>query len=87
MIIVTHPIDTEKLSAWRQAKGEQDWPQYYLLPTECQSTSHDHSQCWGELWQCDECLHWVCHADGTDDGTSDYLLCDACWAEKHKVAP
>lgn len=38
----------------------------------CQSTSHDHRQCWGELWQCDECRQWVCHADGTDDGTSDY---------------
>ena len=57
-----------------------------IVGERCQSTSHDRGQCWGELWQCDECRQWVCHADGTDDGTSDYLLCDACWAKKHEGA-
>lgn len=52
-------------------------------PADCQSTSHDHSQCYGDLWQCDECRKWVCYADGTDDGTGDSLLCDACWAKAH----
>ena len=47
MIVVTHPIDTEKLNAWRQACGERDWPQYYVVPAKrrklaklCQSTNH-----------------------------------------------
>jgi len=73
---------TEKLTVNIEAKSgpAPETP----LPIGCQSTSHDRRQCWGELWQCDECRSWVCHADGTDDGTSDYLLCDACWAKKHE---
>jgi len=89
MIIVTHPVDAEKLDAWRQACGERDWPQYYVMPLplaeQCQSTNHDHATCYGDLWQCSECWKTICCNEGTDGEDSD--LCDDCWAEKHEATP
>ena len=54
---------------------------YDKRPTGCESTSHDHDDCRGELWQCEKCGKQVCWADGTDN---DPELCDSCWNEKHK---
>lgn len=43
----------------------------------CQSTNH--SQCFGELWECEECGKISCEEEGCDDGYS--LMCDDCWAK------
>lgn len=42
----------------------------------CQSTNH--SECYGELWQCASCGKTVCYAEGTDNLIE---LCDDCWAK------
>jgi hypothetical protein len=44
----------------------------------CESTNH--TQCYGELWQCTTCGKTVCYAEGTDDHRE---LCDDCWV-KHQ---
>lgn len=62
----------------QQVKDEDSKPFEKSTPAGCQSTSHEHSQCYGELWQCDECRRWVCCADGTDNHPE---LCDECWAK------
>jgi hypothetical protein len=48
----------------------------------CQSTNH--SECYGELWQCAACGKTVCYAEGTDDHPE---LCDACWAKRFAHVP
>lgn len=50
-------------------------------PVGCQSTNHDHADCYGQLWQCAECGRRVCYAEGSDN---DFELCDDCWNDKHK---
>jgi hypothetical protein len=50
----------------------------------CQSTNHDHSTCYGALWQCSECKRMMCCNEGTDDGTD---LCDDCFAKKEGLIP
>jgi hypothetical protein len=42
----------------------------------CQSTNH--TQCYGELWQCCACGKFVCFAEGTDDQPE---ICDDCWVK------
>ena len=42
----------------------------------CQSTNH--TQCYGELWQCSACGKTICFAEGTDDQPE---LCDDCWVK------
>lgn len=44
----------------------------------CQSTNH--TECYGELWQCAVCSKTVCYAEGTDDHPE---LCDDCWAKRY----
>jgi hypothetical protein len=44
----------------------------------CQSTNH--TECYGELWQCEKCGKTVCCAEGS---SHDPDLCDDCWAEKY----
>ena len=44
----------------------------------CQSTNH--TECYGELWQCAVCAKTVCYAEGSDQ---DRELCDDCWAMKY----
>lgn len=44
----------------------------------CQSLNH--SECYGELWQCACCGKTICFAEGTDDEPT---LCDDCWLKKH----
>jgi hypothetical protein len=44
----------------------------------CQSLNH--SECYGDLWQCAQCGKTVCYAEGTDD---DLDLCDDCWVQTH----
>lgn len=46
----------------------------------CQSTNH--SDCYGELWQCASCGKTVCYAEGSDN---DRELCDDCWAMKNPL--
>ncbi len=46
----------------------------------CQSTNH--TECYGELWQCQRCGKIVCCAEGTDN---DPGLCDDCWVEVHPL--
>jgi hypothetical protein len=48
----------------------------------CQSTNH--TDCYGEMWQCATCGKTVCCAEGTDH---DAQLCDDCWAEKYVRGP
>lgn len=48
----------------------------------CQSTNH--SECYGELWQCAACGKTVCYAEGTTDHPE---LCDDCWAKRFAQAP
>lgn len=41
----------------------------------CQSANH--AECYGELWQCEQCSKIICYAEGYDD---EYIeLCDDCW--------
>lgn len=40
----------------------------------CQSANH--TECYGELWQCASCGKTVCYAEGTDNLPE---LCDDCW--------
>ena len=47
----------------------------------CQSLNH--SECYGELWQCAQCGKTICYAEGTDD---DPDLCDDCWVRTHDPA-
>lgn len=47
----------------------------------CQSTNH--TECYGELWQCARCGKMVCYAEGTDN---DIDLCDDCWVQTHEPA-
>ncbi len=47
----------------------------------CQSMNH--SECYGELWQCAQCGKPICYAEGTDD---DPDLCDDCWVQTHDPA-
>lgn len=47
----------------------------------CQSLNH--SECYGELWQCARCAKTVCYAEGTDN---DPDLCDDCWVQTHDPA-
>jgi hypothetical protein len=42
----------------------------------CQSTNH--TNCYGELWQCAACGKTVCYAEGTDNHPE---LCDDCWVQ------
>jgi hypothetical protein len=46
----------------------------------CQSTNH--TECYGELWQCLKCGKTVCYAEGS---SHDPDLCDDCWAEKYAL--
>jgi hypothetical protein len=46
----------------------------------CQSTNH--TECYGELWQCANCGKIVCYAEGSDD---DPQVCDDCWATLHPL--
>lgn len=46
----------------------------------CQSANH--TECYGELWQCERCGKVVCYAEGSDD---DFELCDDCWAMKYSL--
>ena len=48
----------------------------------CQSTNH--SECYGELWQCAACGKTVCYAEGTTDHPE---LCDDCWAKRFAQDP
>lgn len=43
----------------------------------CESTNH--TECYGELWQCAACGKTVCYAEGTDNHPE---LCDDCWAAR-----
>lgn len=45
----------------------------------CQSTNH--TECYGELWQCAACNKVVCYAEGTDNHPE---LCDDCWAKRYE---
>lgn len=69
---------------WAQVLEKQGWLQgSYRLPKPesggrmagCQSTNH--TECYGELWQCQGCGKMVCYAEGTDNHPE---LCDDCWA-------
>jgi hypothetical protein len=40
----------------------------------CQSTNH--TECKGELWECERCYKLVCWEEGTTDLIN---LCDDCW--------
>ncbi len=49
---------------------------------QCQSTHT--GECYGPLWQCEDCHKTVCCAEGTTDHSE---LCDDCWmARFHPVA-
>jgi hypothetical protein len=48
----------------------------------CQSTNH--TECYGELWQCAACGKTVCSAEGTDNHPE---LCDDCWVKCFAQAP
>lgn len=43
----------------------------------CQSSNH--TECYGELWECARCGKKVCFAEGTDE---EFDLCDDCWAQQ-----
>jgi hypothetical protein len=43
----------------------------------CESTNH--TQCYGELWQCSACGKTVCYAEGSDSYPE---LCDDCWCQR-----
>ena len=43
----------------------------------CQSLNH--TKCYGELWQCENCGKTICWAEGTDNHSE---LCDDCWVER-----
>jgi len=47
----------------------------------CQSMNH--TECYGDLWQCAQCGKTICYAEGTDD---DSELCDDCWVQTHDPA-
>jgi hypothetical protein len=44
----------------------------------CESTNH--TNCYGQLWQCAACGKTVCCAEGTDNHPE---LCDDCWIIRH----
>jgi len=44
----------------------------------CQSTNH--TECYGELWTCENCEKTVCFAEGTDNHPE---LCDDCWVQRY----
>ncbi len=46
----------------------------------CQSTNH--TDCYGDLWQCDRCGKTVCYGEG---GTHDFELCDDCWVDAYPL--
>jgi hypothetical protein len=46
----------------------------------CQSTNH--TECYGQLWQCERCGKTVCYAEGSDHNQE---LCDDCWAMKNPL--
>jgi hypothetical protein len=71
---------------WAKQLEEQGWVEHghplldqesYGRMTGCQSTNH--TNCYGELWQCAACGKFVCYAEGTDDHRE---LCDDCWAAR-----
>lgn len=71
---------------WAKQLEEQGWLEhgYYLPKPEsggrmagCQSTNH--TDCYGELWQCEGCGKMVCYAEGTDNQPE---VCDACWVKR-----
>ena len=55
------------------------WMQLSKRIPGCQSTNH--TECYGELWECVNCGKKVCFAEGTD---LDPDLCDDCWTQQHK---
>ena len=61
---------------YRQA---QEVPTFSRLEG-CQSTNH--TECYGQLWQCASCGKTVCYAEGSND---DPELCDDCWAKKYPL--
>jgi hypothetical protein len=69
----TPPYEMGRMSAWLRW-----WPG--RLPG-CQSMNH--TECYGELWQCAQCGKTICCAEGTDD---DPDLCDDCWVQTHDPA-
>lgn len=68
--------ESEKEMRLRFAINSEDMREQ---PDGCQSTSHTHRECWGELRECSRCHRKVCYADGT---TNDPDLCDACWSTR-----
>lgn len=63
---------------WVGRFAEEAWltvGQAYVRLSGCQSTNH--TQCYGELWQCALCQRTFCWAEGTDNHPE---LCDDCWA-------
>jgi hypothetical protein len=46
----------------------------------CQSTNH--TECYGELWECASCGKIVCCNEGS---SHDPDLCDDCWAKKYSL--
>src|SRR5947207_15545774 len=73
MTASTSPHWVGRLRAWPRM-----WPG--RLPG-CQSMNH--TECYGELWQCAQCGKTICYAEGTDD---DPDLCDDCWVQTHDPA-
>lgn len=73
------------IEAWAQRLLDEGWLAHgekVDKPTGrmagCQSTNH--TECYGELWQCAACNKVVCYAEGTDNHPE---LCDDCWAKRY----
>jgi len=69
------------VACWAGRLAEEGWlteGQASVRISGCQSTNH--TQCYGDLWQCSGCKKWVCYAEGTDNHPE---LCDDCWAQRY----